>query len=172
MLYMGLSLTSIWTLQLIKNVAAQIILGSPGMVHVTPLLHELHWLQVCFWSNSRYWSWPLKPYMAGWQVTCRTIFVPLYQPIPLGQIGRVCCTCLQLKNFNWWIPGRDHSLPLLLAFGTFSHQTEHWLPLSFPLKIPEDLAFLLFFITKLKILGKNESARQTIACLIVTSLWI
>lgn len=49
MLYMGLSLTSIWKLQLIKNVAARIILGSPGMAHVTPPLHELHWLQVCFW---------------------------------------------------------------------------------------------------------------------------
>lgn len=45
-LYIGQVLKSIWKLQLVQNVA---VLGVPAVVHVTPLLHKLHWVAVCFW---------------------------------------------------------------------------------------------------------------------------
>lgn len=45
---MGLSLKSIQKLQIVQNAAMQAVLGSSRVTYVTPLLHKLHWLLVCF----------------------------------------------------------------------------------------------------------------------------
>lgn len=46
---MGLFLKSIWKIQLVQNVAVQVVSGARYMAHVTPLLRKLHWLPLCFW---------------------------------------------------------------------------------------------------------------------------
>lgn len=47
-LYTGLPLKCIWKLQLVQSAAAWAVFGAPRMAHVTPLLHKLHWLLVCY----------------------------------------------------------------------------------------------------------------------------
>ncbi|XP_070796004.1 proto-oncogene Mas-like [Pituophis catenifer annectens] len=51
-LYMGLPLRCTRRLQLVQNAAVRVVMGAPHYSHVTPLLHELHWLlvvlQICF----------------------------------------------------------------------------------------------------------------------------
>lgn len=41
---MGLLLNMLWKLQLVQNVAAQMLTGKNRFRHLTPLLWELHWL--------------------------------------------------------------------------------------------------------------------------------
>lgn len=48
-LYIELPLKNIWKLQLVQNVAAHVINDVAYTADVTPLLHDLHWLPVCFW---------------------------------------------------------------------------------------------------------------------------
>ena len=45
-LYAGLPSSSLRPLQLVQNFAARLILRRSKFCHITPLLHELHWLPI------------------------------------------------------------------------------------------------------------------------------
>ena len=45
-LYAGLTLNLLWKLQLIQNAATRVLTGTQRRAHMTPVLSQLHWLQV------------------------------------------------------------------------------------------------------------------------------
>ena len=50
-LYIGLPLCLIWKLQLVQNMAARLVPGTPRHDHSTPVLKSLHWLPISFWAK-------------------------------------------------------------------------------------------------------------------------
>lgn len=48
-LYMGLPLKSIQKLQLVQNEVVQTVIRTPQSMHITILLHKVHWLPVSLW---------------------------------------------------------------------------------------------------------------------------
>ena len=49
-LYKGLPLGLVRKLQLVQNMAARLVTGTPrGGDHITPVLKSLHWLSISFW---------------------------------------------------------------------------------------------------------------------------
>ncbi|KAF7237565.1 Fatty acid amide hydrolase [Varanus komodoensis] len=52
-LYVGLPLKSVRMLQLVQNRAARLLTGTGRYVHMTPVLHQLHWLPIEVWAQFR-----------------------------------------------------------------------------------------------------------------------
>ncbi|KAF7254669.1 Cytoplasmic tyrosine-protein kinase BMX [Varanus komodoensis] len=50
-LYMGLPLKTVQILQLVQNRAARLLTGTGRYVHMTPVLHQLHWLPIEVWTQ-------------------------------------------------------------------------------------------------------------------------
>ena len=52
MLYIGLPLCLVQKLQLVQNMVARLVTGTPRGDHITPVLKSLHWLLIHFWAKS------------------------------------------------------------------------------------------------------------------------
>ncbi|KAF7249234.1 1-phosphatidylinositol 4,5-bisphosphate phosphodiesterase beta-1 [Varanus komodoensis] len=50
-LYMGLSLKTVWILQMVQNRAARLLTGTGHYSHITPVLYQLHWLSIEVWAQ-------------------------------------------------------------------------------------------------------------------------
>ncbi|KAF7248769.1 Transcription elongation factor A protein 2 [Varanus komodoensis] len=50
-LYVGLPLKTVWILQLVQNRAARLLTGTGCCSHITPVLHQLHWLPIEVWAQ-------------------------------------------------------------------------------------------------------------------------
>ncbi|KAF7253194.1 von Willebrand factor A domain-containing protein 3B [Varanus komodoensis] len=50
-LYVGLPLKTVRILQLVQNRATRLLMGTGRYVHMTPVLHQLHWLPIEVWAQ-------------------------------------------------------------------------------------------------------------------------
>lgn len=83
----GLPLKTIWTLQVVQNAAAQVVIGVCQLPHVTPLLHKLRWLPVDFWVQFQRLAGTYKAlHGVGWAV-CRNAGLQVLGLIPRGLAG-------------------------------------------------------------------------------------
>lgn len=97
--YVGLTLKSVWKLQLIQKVATWEVLVAPTVAHVTPLFWKLHWLPVCFLIKFKGLVITFKDLhrMGPGYLTNHLTLIRLDWPTHED----ACCGSYQSRNFIW-----------------------------------------------------------------------
>lgn len=78
----------ITTMQMFQNAATWTVRSTFRYIHATPLLHNLYWLPVWFWINSRCFLSPIDAFKTWKQVTVfAQLSSPMFLPIPFDPRG-------------------------------------------------------------------------------------